>query len=75
MLAPAIRRAVAPGGTVILSGLLPEQRRRIVATYRLTGLVLARAIIVDGWSTLVLRRPHSPLRRRASGDPGRTRQG
>ena len=36
-LAPAIRRAVAPGGTVILSGLLPEQRARIVATYRAAG--------------------------------------
>jgi ribosomal protein L11 methyltransferase len=60
-LAPAIRRVVAPGGTVILSGLLPEQRARIVATYRLTGLVLVRAMIVDGWLTLVLRRPGSLL--------------
>ena len=56
-LAPAIRRAVAPGGTVILSGLLPEQRARIVATYRSTGLVLARSLIVEGWLTLVMRRP------------------
>ncbi len=56
-LAPAIRRVVAPGGTVILSGLLPAQRARIVATYRGTGLVLARTMIVDGWLTLVLRRP------------------
>ena len=55
-LAPAIHRAVAPGGTVILSGLLPEQRRRIAATYRLTGLVLARSTIVDGWLTLELKR-------------------
>ncbi len=59
-LAPAIRRVVAPGGTVILSGLLPEQRRRILATYRMTGLVLMRAMIVDGWLTLVLRRPAPP---------------
>ena len=56
-LAPAIRRIVAPGGTVILSGLLPEQRARIVATYRSTGLVLVRSAIVEGWLTLVLRRP------------------
>ncbi len=55
-LAPAIRRVVAPGGTVILSGLLPEQRTRIVATYRMTGLTLMRSMIVDGWLTLVLRR-------------------
>ena len=56
-LAPAIRGAIAPGGTVILSGLLPEQRARIVATYRASGLVLVRSMIVDGWLTLALRRP------------------
>ncbi len=56
-LAPAIRRVVAPGGTVILSGLLPAQRARIVATYRGTGLVLVRSMIVEDWLTLVLRRP------------------
>ena len=42
-LAPAIRRAVAPGGTVILSGLLPAQRARILATYRMSGLVCVSA--------------------------------
>ena len=66
-LAPAIRRHTAPGATVILSGLLPEQRRRIVAAYRGTGLVLVRSTILDGWLTLVLRRPgllrSSPRRR------------
>ena len=62
-LAPAIRRAVAPGGTVILSGLLPEQRARIVATYRGTGLVLSRSLIVDNWLTLVMRRPAKGRRR------------
>ena len=61
-LAPAIRRHVAPGGTVILSGLLPEQRARIVATYRSTGLVLVRSMIVEGWLTLVLRRPGKKVR-------------
>jgi ribosomal protein L11 methyltransferase len=56
-LAPAIRRHVAPGGTVILSGLLPEQRARIVAAYRGTGLVLGRSMIIGGWLTLVMRKP------------------
>lgn len=61
-LAPAIRRAVAPGGTVILSGLLPQQRARIVAAYRGTGLLLRRSMIVEGWLTLVLKRPARSVR-------------
>ncbi len=56
-LAPAIRRHVAPGGAVVLSGLLPEQQARIVAAYRGTGLVLRRSLVLDGWLTLVLTRP------------------
>ena len=55
-LAPAIRRVTAPGGTVILSGLLPAQRARILATYRITGLTLVGAMSIEGWLTLTLRR-------------------
>ena len=44
-LAPSIRRSLAPGGTLILSGLLPEQRRRIVAAYRGQGLRLKRQTV------------------------------
>jgi ribosomal protein L11 methyltransferase len=76
-LAPAIRRAIAPDGTVILSGLLPAQRARIVATYRGTGLLLVRSLVVDGWLTLVLRRPtkrkHASVRSRQGGNPGEAR--
>ncbi len=42
------------GGTLILSGLLPHQRSRIVATYRSQGLRLVHHHIRDGWLTLVL---------------------
>jgi len=55
-MAPAIRRHLAPGGTVILSGLLIEQRRRVAAVYRGQGLRFAEAIVLDEWVTLVLRR-------------------
>jgi ribosomal protein L11 methyltransferase len=44
-----------PGGTVVLSGLLPQQRRLIVARYRSRGLRLARSIVRNGWLTLVFR--------------------
>ncbi|MEL6947488.1 MAG: 50S ribosomal protein L11 methyltransferase [Pseudomonadota bacterium] len=54
-LAPALARHTAPGGTVILSGLLPHQETRIRATYRNQGLVFHRRHIRDGWLTLVLK--------------------
>ncbi|HMN86154.1 MAG TPA: 50S ribosomal protein L11 methyltransferase [Bauldia sp.] len=63
-LAPAIRRAIAPGGTVILSGLLPEQRARIVSAYRRQGLRLRRWTVLDDWLTLTLERPNLPARPR-----------
>jgi len=56
-LAPAIARVTAPGGAVVLSGLLPSQKARIVAAYRTAGLLLERATVHDGWLTLVLIRP------------------
>jgi ribosomal protein L11 methyltransferase len=55
-LAPAIRRHLAPGGVVILSGLLREQQRRVAAAYRAQGLRFVRAIPLGEWVTLVVRR-------------------
>jgi ribosomal protein L11 methyltransferase len=54
-LSHAIRARLAPGGMVVLSGLLPEQRARIVAAYRTQGLRLVRSSVLDGWLTLTLR--------------------
>ena len=56
-MAHALASGCAPGATVIMSGLLPRQKARIVATYRLQGLVLEHAHHRDGWLTLVLRKP------------------
>ena len=47
-------RELASEGTLILSGLLPHQKSRIVATYRMQGLTLGYYHIRDGWLTLVL---------------------
>ncbi|MEX0853287.1 MAG: 50S ribosomal protein L11 methyltransferase [Bauldia sp.] len=60
-LAPAIRRHLAPGGAAVLSGLLPDERRPIIATYRGQGLRLVGSRVVDGWATVVMeRRRRSP---------------
>ena len=50
-------RHLAPDGTAILSGLLPHQKARIVASYRVQGLHLLSAHYQDGWMTLEFRRP------------------
>jgi ribosomal protein L11 methyltransferase len=56
-LAPAIARALAKGGTLVLSGLLAGQENLVVSFYRPHGLIL-RARHRDGpWSALVLERP------------------
>lgn len=56
-LAPKISRCLAPGGTLILSGLLPNQRARVVSAYRGQGLPLLRPQIHSGWLTLAFRCP------------------
>ena len=56
-LAAPMRRHLAPGADVILSGLLPHQARGVAATYRLQGLALEREHRRDGWSTLLMRAP------------------
>lgn len=49
-----LARHTTRGGTVILSGLLPHQKARIVAHYRLQGLRLVGTHHRDGWMTLLL---------------------
>ena len=55
-LAPSIRRALAPGGTVILSGLLTAQRARVVAAYRRRPPADGHHVR-EGWLTLTLDWP------------------
>ena len=55
-LAQPIRRALKPGGTAILSGLLRSQERMVRAAYLSRGFRVARRIHRDAWATLVLRR-------------------
>lgn len=53
-LAMPLRSALAPGGRLVLSGLLTAQANAAIAAYR--PLMLERRIALDGWATLVFRR-------------------
>lgn len=48
-------RHLSDDAIVILSGLLPNQKARIIASYRAQGLALKKAYIRDSWLTLVLK--------------------
>jgi len=53
-LSPAIAGVLAPGGAVILSGLLVTQEPAVLAAYRRQGLYLQGRIRRDEWSVLTL---------------------
>lgn len=55
-MAPALARALTPGGEAVLSGLLTHQEAPVIAAYRAQGLRLTRRIRIDSWSTLILKR-------------------
>lgn len=63
-LAPSIRRALAPGGTVVLSGLVPPQQNRVAAAYRAAGLRFERAESREEWMTLTFTLPPAGRPRR-----------
>ena len=55
-LAPAFARALRPGGLCVLSGLLDRQARQVESRFRSLGFRLDSRILLDGWTTLLLRR-------------------
>jgi ribosomal protein L11 methyltransferase len=58
------QQLAAPGGRVILSGILPEQAAAVIAAYH--RLTLLRRLDLDGWTTLVFARaPTLPSARRS----------
>jgi ribosomal protein L11 methyltransferase len=61
-LAPKLVRAITPGGTLILSGLLRTQAPLVREAYASRGLVLDRMIPKEAWMTLVWRKPQARFR-------------
>jgi ribosomal protein L11 methyltransferase len=55
LMARDLARAIAPGGIAVLAGLLRRQEALVLAAHRAQGLALDRRIVIDGWSTLILR--------------------
>lgn len=55
-LSHAVARHIAPGGHVILSGLLRTQEAAVRGAYRSHGLFLERRFLRNEWSTLLLRK-------------------
>jgi ribosomal protein L11 methyltransferase len=55
LMARDLKRAIAPGGVAVLAGLLRRQEALVLAAHRAQGLSLERRLVIEGWSTLVLR--------------------
>jgi len=72
-MAVGLSRLTAPGGSLVLSGLLPAQANAARSVYRAQGLRLERHIALEGWVTLVLRR-EKKRNRPGAGMPGRSRR-
>ena len=55
-LAGEVSRALKPGATLVLSGILIPQAASVIAAYRAQGCHLVSHRRITGWSTLVLKR-------------------
>jgi len=55
-LAPSVAGALAPGGRLVLAGLLDSQAESVAAAYRRQGLMLSARSDRGEWPTLVMRK-------------------
>src|SRR5437868_4435151 len=55
LMARDLKRALAPGGVAVLAGLLARQEPLVLSAHRAQGLALQRRLVIEGWSTLILR--------------------
>ncbi|MEA3064366.1 MAG: ribosomal protein methyltransferase [Sphingomonadales bacterium] len=55
-LAPSVAKAIAPGGRLILAGLLDHQAPAVAGAYRRQGLMLTGRVEGGEWPTLVMRK-------------------
>jgi ribosomal protein L11 methyltransferase len=62
-LAQGLSRLVAPGGTIILSGLTHDQLRWVSAAYKARGLTPTHIVRNDAWIAVAMCRPRSKTKR------------
>lgn len=55
-MAPKITEHLMPDGTLILSGILKEQRWKVLSAFNRQGLSHQKTIWRDGWVTMILRK-------------------
>jgi ribosomal protein L11 methyltransferase len=55
-MAPAISAALAPGGRLILAGLLAQQEEAVAGAYRRHRLTTSGRVLLGEWPTLILRK-------------------
>jgi ribosomal protein L11 methyltransferase len=55
LMARDLKRALVPGGVAVLAGLLRRQEPLVLSAHRAQGLALERRLVIEGWSTLILR--------------------
>lgn len=58
-LAPSLAGALAPGGRLILAGLLDHQAASVAAAYRRQGMMASGRVVRGDWPTLVMRKRRS----------------
>jgi ribosomal protein L11 methyltransferase len=62
-LAPSVAAALAPGGRLILAGLLDHQAARVASAYRRQGMMRSFTIARGEWPTLAMRKRRTVGRR------------
>lgn len=58
----ALRRHLAPGGVMVLTGFSFEDEKRIFSYYRALGLLMKTVIRSSTWSTMILELPNTTTR-------------
>jgi len=56
-LAPHYRRLAAPGGTLILGGILEHEDKDVIAALEPAGFGLLGRLVIEGWASLLLAAP------------------